>query len=79
MESLVEHFEQKIRKISLGQKISPLNILEVQNPFNIRYKPWREFLISEKVQDLIINGICKGFPFIGDYYYIKDRPLPPLS
>ena len=45
---------------------------EIQNPFNIRYKPWREFLISSKVQDLIINGICKGFPYVGDFFYIKD-------
>jgi len=58
--------------LKLGQKLTPLNMSEVQNPFNIKYKPWREFLISERVQDLIINGICKGFPYIGDYYYIKD-------
>ena len=58
--------------LKVGQKLIPLNISEVQNPFNIKYKPWREFLISEKIQDLIINGICKGYPFIGDYFYIKD-------
>lgn len=58
--------------LKLGQKLIPLNMSEVQHPFNVKYKPWREFLISKKVQDLIINGICKGFPFIGDYFYVKD-------
>ena len=59
-------------KISVGQKLIPLNMSEVQNPFNINYKPWKEYLISQKVQDLFINGICKGIPVIGDYYYLKD-------
>ena len=58
--------------LKLGQKLTPLNMSEIQNPFNIKYKPWRELLISGRVQDLIINGICKGFPYIGDYFYIKD-------
>ncbi len=59
-------------KVSVGQKLIPLNISEVQNPFNINYKPWREYLISQKIQDLFINGICKGIPIIGDYFYLKD-------
>ncbi len=58
--------------LKIGQKLIPLNISEAQNPFNIKYKPWREFLIAEKVQNLIINGISKGYPFIGDYFYIKE-------
>jgi hypothetical protein len=56
----------------LGQKITPLNLNEVINPFNIRYKPWRELLINIKVQDFIINGICYGFPIVGEYCYIKN-------
>ena len=56
-------------KISVGQKLIPLNMSEVQNPFNINYKPWKEYLISQKTQDLFINGICKGIPVIGDYFY----------
>lgn len=62
----------ELGSLKMGQKLTPLNISEIQNPFNIKYKPWREFLISEKVQDLAINGICKGFPYISDYFYLKD-------
>ena len=58
--------------IELGQKIIPLNIAEAQNPFSLSYKPWKEFLISEKAQDLMINGICNGFPYISDYFYSRD-------
>jgi hypothetical protein len=58
--------------MKIGQKIIPLNLSEVQNPFNIKYKPWKEYLISEKVQSLVINGICAGLPLLGDYFYIKN-------
>lgn len=59
-------------QIKIGQKIIPLNLGEVQNPFNIRYKPWREYLICEKVQDLLVNGICAGVPILGDYFFIRN-------
>lgn len=58
--------------MKVGQKIIPLNLSEVQNPFNIKYKPWKEYLISEKVQSLVLNGICAGLPLLGDYFYIKN-------
>lgn len=58
--------------MKFGQKIIPLNLGEIQNPFNIKYKPWREYLISEKIQSLVLNGICAGVPFIADYFYIKN-------
>lgn len=60
------------RQLKLGQKIIPLNLSEVQNPFNIRYKPWREYLISEKIQSLVVNSVCSGVPLLGDYFYIRN-------
>lgn len=59
-------------QIKVGQKIIPLNLSEVQNPFSIKYKPWREYLISEKIQFLVVNGICAGVPLLADYFYIKN-------
>lgn len=59
-------------QMKIGQKIIPLNLSEIQNPFNIRYKPWREYLILEKIQDFVINNICSGVPLLGDYFYIKN-------
>lgn len=56
----------------MGQKLIPLNYAEVENPFCILYKPWREFLIGEAVQSMVVNGICTGVPFISDYFYVKN-------
>lgn len=62
----------KSSQMKIGQKIIPLNLGEIQNPFNIKYKPWREYLISEKIQELVVNSICSGIPLLADYFYIKN-------
>ena len=56
----------------VGQKIIPLSISEAQNPFNIRYKPWREYLISIHLSDVVVNNICPGFFLINQWFYIKN-------
>ena len=59
------------RKIPLGYKMIPLNMREVQYPLNLKYKPWREHLISSKCNDLVINQIAPGFPITLDWFLIK--------
>ena len=59
------------RIISVGYKIIPLNLREVQYPLKLQYKPWREFLIANKCNDLIINQIAPGFPVTLDWFLIK--------
>lgn len=56
----------------VGQKIIPLSISEAQNPFNLRYKPWREYLISIHLSDLVVNYVTPGFFIINQWYYIKN-------
>ena len=56
----------------VGQKIIPLSISEAQNPFNIRYKPWREYLIALHLSDLVVNYVSPGFFIINQWYYIKN-------
>lgn len=58
-------------KYKFGQKIIPLNLLEAQNPFNISYATWKEFFISKKVSDLVINGISPGFAIFAGWLFIK--------
>lgn len=55
-----------------GYKMIPLNIKEVQDPLRIRYKPWREYFISNKLNDLVVNSIAPNFPIILDWFYIKN-------
>ncbi len=62
---------KSIRYIPLGYKMIPLNLREVQYPLKIQYKPWREFLIANKCNDLVINQIAPGFPITLDWFLIK--------
>ena len=55
-----------------GYKMIPLNIKEVQDPLKIKYKPWREWFISNRCNDLVINNICPSFSLIGEWFYIKN-------
>lgn len=58
--------------IRIGQKIIPLSIAEAQNPFNIRYKPWCEYLMSVRLSNLVVNCISPGFPLVNQWFYIKN-------
>ena len=62
----------KKRYYQLGFKMMPLNIKEVQDPLRLRYKSWREILISNKCNDLIANQIAPGFPILADWIYIRN-------
>lgn len=59
-------------KNKIGQKIIPLSIAEAQNPFDIRYKPWCEYLISLYLSDFIVNKISPGFFITNSWFYIKN-------
>ena len=56
----------------LGQKIIPLSIAESQNPFNIRFKPWREYLINNFLSNLVVNNVSPGFFLSNSWFYIKN-------
>lgn len=58
--------------MQMGYKMIPLNLKEVQDPVKLRYKPWKEYFISNKSNDLVINSICPGFAITLDWFYIKN-------
>lgn len=62
----------KKRYVSYGFKMIPLNISEVQRPFDLKYKPWREHFIANKCSDFVANQISPGFSVMGQYYYIRN-------
>lgn len=64
--------QKRYRYIHCGYKMIPLNIKEVQDPIRIKYKPWREYLVSNKCNDLVVNSICPSFAIILDWFYIKN-------
>jgi hypothetical protein len=59
-------------KLKMGIKMIPLNKREVQEPFKIKYKPWREFLINNRCADLIINQITPGVSLVSDLFLIQN-------
>jgi hypothetical protein len=59
-------------RLQCGYKMSPLNNKEVQNPLKLRSKPWREYIISNKCNDLIINSIAPSFSIMNDWFYIRN-------
>lgn len=58
--------------VHCGFKMIPLSIKEVQDPLKITYKPWREYYVSNKINDIVINAIAPGFPVTLDWFYIKN-------
>lgn len=58
--------------LGLGQKLTPLNLLEVQNPFDVRFVPWRDYLVSQALAKLAANNICPGFALINAWAYVKS-------
>ena len=58
--------------INCGFKMIPLNIKETQDPIKLRYKPWREYLVSNKFNEFVINSVAPGFAIILDWFYVKN-------
>jgi hypothetical protein len=58
-------------KTKLGQKIIPLNLGEAQNHFNLEHSPWKEYMILNKVSNLVVNNITNGFPLCCVLFFIK--------
>ena len=50
----------------------PLNLKEIQDPLKLRYNSWREYLVSNKCNNLVINCISPSFSIILDWFYIKN-------
>ncbi len=61
------------QKYKLGQKIVPLNLLEAQNPFNISYATWKEYFISRRASDLVVNDMTPGFSVFAGWLIVKTE------
>lgn len=57
---------------SIGQKLIPMNVADVQNPFDIGYRTWREIYVNDRVADLVANFVCTSFPVMIDWLYLKS-------
>lgn len=62
--------DNKKFKSFCGQKIIPISIESANNLFNIKYDPWLEYYINEKINKLIFNYITPGVPVTYDWFFI---------
>lgn len=70
---VIVHPKQHYAPADCGQKLIPLKVKDMENPENIRLAPWREVYIASRVGDLVINGICAGFPIYVDWFLISTN------
>jgi hypothetical protein len=55
-----------------GQKIIPLNLVEVQSPFNMIYKPWKELAVAKRLSDCVLSLQTPGLPVCLEWMYIRN-------
>jgi hypothetical protein len=65
-------FYDECNYMQCGYKMIPLNVKELHDPMKLRYKPWREYFISAKCNDLVVNSVSPSFAIILDWFYIKN-------
>jgi hypothetical protein len=59
-------------KTKLGQKLIPISLREIQYPFDITYKPWKEYFVNLRLSDLVVNNITPGFAITTNWLFIKN-------
>jgi len=72
IEMYMNLYTYKPTTMKFGQKLIPLSIAEMKNPYNIRYNAWREIRVNSLVTDLVINNICPGFALLGHVFFLEN-------
>lgn len=62
--------DMNISPVSIGQKLIPLKVGDMDNYGDINYNSWKEVLISSLIGDLVINVISPSFPIMCNYFFI---------
>lgn len=64
--------DQSKNEYKLGHKLIPMNVADVQHPFDINYKSWRELFMTNRASSLVADFICPSFPLIISWFYVKS-------
>jgi hypothetical protein len=62
----------------IGQKITILYELEIENMHDIKYDIWKEIAVNERVSKLVTDNVTNGFPLIGPHFLIKTNEVIKL-
>lgn len=77
VDRVIEHFGHideptlNLLRLSCGQKIFPITVIESIRADDINYSVWREMYITNLVSNLVLNLVCPSFPFLGAWFYIQ--------
>jgi hypothetical protein len=68
----VDEPEVNVERLSCGQKIFPLTVIESIRTDDINYSVWREMYMTNLVSNLVLNLATPSFPFLGSWFYIQN-------
>jgi hypothetical protein len=71
MPDLQSHKTKKINEYLTGQKLVPMTVREVMQPYDYNFSAWRETLMNQIVSNLVINYISLSFSIYNQYMYIE--------
>lgn len=77
IDRIEEHFTNiddptlNLHRLSCGQKIFPVTVIESIRADDINYSVWREMYITNLVSNLVLNLVCPSFPFLGAWFYVQ--------
>lgn len=57
---------------SIGQKLVPVSIQDVEEPFNMSRKTWRELIVTLNVSRFILNAVSPSFYLSGQWFYVRS-------
>lgn len=64
--------EVTVERLSCGQKIFPVTVIESLRTDDINYSVWREMYMTNLVSNLVLNLVTPSFPFLGSWFYIQN-------
>lgn len=59
-----------LRSLISGQKIYPMTVFDLSNPYNIKSKLWLDIYLQQKITNLVINYITPGFPIFNSWFLV---------
>lgn len=61
-----------IQELQIGVKFIPLSVREAQNHGVILYDTWREYYITRRICDLVLNIITPGLPLVSTWFILQN-------
>jgi hypothetical protein len=64
--------ERDATRVQCGQKLVPMVMREMMQPFDYNFAVWRELAVTKLVGDLVINMVAPGFSIYNQWAHVED-------